>query len=245
MPVYEEVLEIAHNNVQQLGNQLSELNDLKKLLRDAREIPDQWDEKFKEVAATTSEYTAAINALANTYLEGSNEVIGNNLAELASANAKLGTQIQALTTYDFASHFKTLQQEIAEQVKADLRKEIEGVSVATGELGTTNETFRQEIQRLHEVDLEAHFNRHQKMLSDVFNAINSINSLLSTNMQTLVQLQAGQAEVQSTLEVQHKELLIKVADNAAAVGRLRGINIINLIITVIAVLLLAYLAFAK
>jgi hypothetical protein len=83
------------------------------------------------------------------------------------------------------------------------------------------------------------------MLSDVFNAINSINSLLSTNMQTLVQLQAGQGEVQSTLEVQHKELLIKVADNAAAVGRLRGINIINLIITVIAVLLLAYLAFAK
>jgi hypothetical protein len=172
-------------------------------------------------------------------------VIGNNLAELASANAKLNKQIQTLTTYDFASHFKTLQQEIAEEVKSDLRKEIEGVSTATGELGTTNEAFRQEIQRLHEVDLEAHFNRHQKMLSDVFNAINSINSLLSTNTQTLVQLQAGQGEVQSTLEVQHKELLIKVADNAAAVGRLRGINIINLIITVIAVLLLAYLAFAK
>jgi hypothetical protein len=47
MPVYEEVLDIAHQNVQQLGDQLNELNELKQSLKDARKIPDQWDAKLQ------------------------------------------------------------------------------------------------------------------------------------------------------------------------------------------------------
>jgi hypothetical protein len=135
-----------------------------------------------------------------------------------------------LTAYDFASHFKTLQQEIAEQVKADLRKEVEGVSAATGELGTTNEAFRQEVTRFSEVDLEAHFNRHQKLLSDVFNAINSINSLLSTNVQTLVQLQTGQAEVRRVLEEQFTLITKKLEENSKSIGRIRMIAISSLVV---------------
>jgi hypothetical protein len=249
MPVYEEVLDIAHQNVQQLGDQLNDLNDLKQSLRDARKIPDQWDAKFQEVAATTREYTSAINAVANTYLEGSNKVIGNNLAELAATNAKLNEQIQELTTYDFAGHFKTLQQEIAEQVKADLRKEIEGVSTATGELGSTNEAFRQEVQRFSEVDLEAHFNRHQKLLSDVFNAINSINSLLSTNMQTLIELRSGQDNILTAVADSEarlkKELADKSAANLTATGKLRGLVVANLIVLLILVGLVIYSTFIK
>jgi hypothetical protein len=245
MPNYEEVLDQAHTNVRQLGDQLNELNELKQSLKDARKIPDQWDAKFQEVAATTREYTSAINALATSYLEGSNTIIGNNLADFSTANAKLNGQIQELTTYDFASHFKTLQQDIAEQVKTDLRKEVEGVSAATGELGTTNEAFRKEVTRFSEVDLEVHFNRHQKLLSDVFNAINSINSLLSTNVQTLVQLQTGQAEVRRVLEEQHKVMLSKVAENTAAIRRMRSVGIVTLVLSLFAVALMAYLAFGK
>lgn len=245
MPVYEEVLDIAHQNVQQLSDQLNELKELKQSLKDARKIPDQWDAKFQEVAATTREYTSAINALATNYLEGSNTIIGNNLADLSAANAKLNGQIQELTTYDFASHFKTLQQEIAEQVKKDLRKEVEGVSNATSELGTTNEAFRKEVNRFSEVDLEAHFNRHQKLLSDVFNAINSINSLLSTSIQTLVQLQTGQVEIRRILEEQHKFTLAKLAENNTAIKGMRALGIVTLVLTLIAVALIAYLAFIK
>lgn len=247
MPVYEEVLDIAHQNVQQLGDQLNDLNDLKQSLKDAREIPDQWDAKFQEVAATTREYTSAINALATSYLEGSNTIIGNSLADFSAANAKLNRQIQELTTYDFASHFKTLQQEIAAQVKTDLRKEVEGVSAATGELDMTNEAFRKEVTRFSEVDLEAHFSRHQKLLSDVFNAINSINALLSTNTQTLIELRSGQNDLQTAVSASETRLTKEVVDHGAATiaatGKLRGLLWANLMLLVVLVGLVCYLAF--
>ena len=252
MPNYEEVLERAHINVRQLGDQLAELEDLKESLRDARRIPDQWDAKFREVAATTREYTSSINAVANTYLQSSNTVIGNNLSELAAANTRLGEQIQTLRSYDFAGQFQALQREIAERVKADLRKEIEGISTATEELGTTNKAFRTEIERLHAVDLEAHFSRHQKLLSDVFNAINSINALLITVTQTLVRLEtgldnlrSGQEKVLTAIANNEKRLTNEFTENRAATERLRSFTIILLILIVLALVLFAYVAFFR
>ena len=250
MPNYDEVLERAHTNVRQLGDQLSELEDLKQSLRDARQIPHQWDAKFQEVAATTREYTSAINAVANTYLKSSNTVIGNNLSELAAANTRLGKQIQTLTSYDFAGQFQALQREIAEQVKEDLRTEIKGISTATDELDTTNKAFRSEVERLHTVDLEAHFSRHQMLLSDVFNAINSINALLSTVTQTLVRLEtglgdlrAGQEKVLTAIASSEKRLTKELTENRTATEKLRSFVIVLMALVVLALVLTAYVTF--
>ena len=233
MPAYEEVLNIAHQNVRQLGDQLNELIEIKQRLQEARKIPDQWDEKFQEIAATTRKYTSAINQVANTYLKDSNQVIGNNLAAFDAATVKLDGQIQTLINYDFAAHFKMLQEEVALQVKTDLQQEVKGVKLATSDLDATNDAFKQEVTRLGKVDLDMHFNRHQKMLSDVFNAINSINSLLSTSTQTLVLLQTGQAEVRRVVEEQHKVVLAKIVDNSAVVRGLRTVLYIALIVLLI------------
>ena len=168
MPNYDEVLEIAHENVRQLGDQLAELEAMKQTLRDAQQIPDAWDAKFREIAATTRNYTDAINAVAGTYIEGVDQVVKNSLARLDAANK-------------------------------DLLERINAIDDARAALGATNDRLHGEVDRLGAIDLEAHFNRHQKLLSDVFNAINSFNTHLSGVTQNLVAIQTAQAATEQRL----------------------------------------------
>ncbi len=67
--------------------------------------------------------------------------------------------------------------------------------------------FKGEIQRLEKVDLELHFSKHQKTLSDIFGAVNSINLLLTGISQAQAEFAPKLSVLQETIITSKKETI--------------------------------------
>ena len=78
-------------------------------------------------------------------------------------------------------------------------KEIEENNTALGALIKTLET---QVSRLSNIDLEKHFEKHQKTLSDIFGAINNINTNLTGLSQNIINVIHLVAKLQSELDDQ-------------------------------------------
>lgn len=73
------------------------------------------------------------------------------------------------------------------------------------ELSTKVKEFEKEIDRLEKIDLEKHFAKLQKTLSEIFGAINAINLTLTGIVQTLTGTVQTLGNIQTTLDTNHKE----------------------------------------
>ena len=62
-----------------------------------------------------------------------------------------------------------------------------------------------QVERLEAIDLEKHFDKLQKTLSEIFGAINAINLTLTNIVQTLTGIVQTLGNIQTTLDTNHKE----------------------------------------
>lgn len=73
------------------------------------------------------------------------------------------------------------------------------------ELSTKVKEFEKEIDRLEKIDLEKHFAKLQKTLSEIFGAINAINLTLTGIVKPLTGTVQTLGNIQTTLDTNHKE----------------------------------------
>lgn len=174
MPDYEEIIQQSHSNIKSLGEKLHELEKLHQEIVDlknaAEGIPKEFEEKFKEIANLSEQYTNTLGKSSKVYLDGNNTLFTSKLSELSDS-------------------IKDFQARIVE--------------------------LKKQVGRIENIDFEAYFDRLQKTLSDIFNAINSTNLTLTTMTQTLTSISQSFGAIQSAIETNFKETkrIIEIQEN--------------------------------
>lgn len=79
--------------------------------------------------------------------------------------------------------------------------------------------FVSQIERLEKIDLEKHFDKLQKTLSEIFGAINAINLTLTAITQMLNNIVQSLGAIQNTIESNHKTTLNHLNDQDSEAKR--------------------------
>ncbi len=200
MPNYEEIIKQSQANVKSLSEKLKDLDklhqDIISLKTKSEGIPLAFEQNFQKISELSKQYTETLGVASKTYLDGSNTLFTAKLNDLANENAKLEKEISRLVNTDLTKLFNDLQKVFIEKTKKDIETELKKIGEKTSDFQTKINSFEGEINRLEKVDLEKHFEKLQKTLSDIFGAINAINltltgltSSLNSVIQTLGQIQ--------------------------------------------------------
>ena len=89
------------------------------------------------------------------------------------------TNANAFIFRHFSSKFKELQTEFIDKTRADLEIELNRFEKKSEQIQTHVNDLKGEVDRIEKVDLEIHFSKLQKTLSDIFGSVNSINLTLT------------------------------------------------------------------
>jgi hypothetical protein len=127
------------------------------------------------------------------------------ILDIKSKTDELHKEITRLTETDITNLFNDLKKAFIEQASKDLSVELNKIDEKTEVLQTVIEGIQKEATRLEEIDLEKHFVKHQKTLSEIFGAVNSINTVLSGITQTLTGITQGIGNLQNSYDEKHKE----------------------------------------
>ncbi len=78
------------------------------------------------------------------------------------------------------------------------------------------DALKKQVERLESIDLEKHFDKLQKTLSEIFGAINSINLTLTAITQTLNSIAQSLGEIKNAIDTNHKETKQIISSFSAA-----------------------------
>ena len=127
-------------------------------------------------------------------------------AEFQAKINDLKTEITRLVNTDFTQLFGDLQKDFIAQTRTDLAAELQKFEDKAADFQAKIDDLKTEITRLEKIDLEKHFDKLQKTLSEIFGAINAINLTFTTTIQTLTNIVQSLSIIQNTIDANQKEL---------------------------------------
>jgi DNA repair ATPase RecN len=207
---HEELIESSYKELEILKNEVTQLEDIRKnietLIGNNIELPKLFEEKFKKIIKLSDDYTNTLGAATKNYLDGNNTLFTTKLSELSAKIKEFEKEITRLVNTDFTILFKDLQKVFIEQIRADLAMELKKFEEKSKDLQTKIDELKRQIERLEKIDIEKHFDKFQKTLSEIFGAINSINITITNIIQTLTGIIQSLGNIQTTLDTNHKEV---------------------------------------
>ncbi len=210
MPDYNEIIAQSEANVKALNDKLGQLDklhqDIVSLKDTAGKIPVIFESKFNEIISLADSYTNILGTATKKYLDGTNTLFTEKLNELTAKTSVLQKEITRLVNTDLTALFESLQKEFISQARKDLAEELTKIDSRSQDLKNKIEELSTEVARLEKIDLEKHFDKLQKTLADIFNAINAINLTLTSLTQTLTAVSQTLNGIQSTLNSNHTEI---------------------------------------
>ena len=269
----EAIIASSLDNVTKLKDQLSKIEQLRedvtKTVDLAREIPAHFD----RLGITLSETS-------DNFIYKNYELLKEQIIFFQEKIIDLNNRIAQIDEIDFRKRFENANQdfyinlnekvgeklnlfdksrlsyeesysEFLKNLNHSIEQKIQLFLDVKSALDSIQKNLEEEVIRLHKVNLEEHFNKHDKRLSDIFGATNNINSsLLNIANQTLVfqekltavehklshleskiaeQDQVINAELKSIKE-QHSLILKKQNSNFTILAVLVAVSIITTII---------------
>ncbi len=205
MPNYEEVIQQSQENIKSLSEKLKDLDKLHQDIKELIKQPEIFDTKYQQIVKLSEEYTNTLGAVTKKYLDGNNTLFTANLNELSNRTKDLQKEISRLVNTDFTKLFQDLQKSFIDQTRKDLAIELKKFDDKSTDLQTKIDDLRKQVERLERIDLEKHFDKLQKTLSEIFGAINAINLTLTNIVQTLTGIVQTLGNIQTTLDTNHKE----------------------------------------
>jgi len=219
MPNYDELIQQSHENVRALNEKLNELDALHQEIKSLIQLPEEtnkkFDIKFQEIVQFTEKYTKTLGVSTQTYIDGNNHIFISKLKDFDAILVELKKEINRLVGTDFITLFKELQKEFITKTRTDVQEILNVFEEKNIELQVKISELEEQITRLSAIDLEEHFKRHQNKLSEIFNAVNSINIALSGITHIINSITLSLGDIQRKIEKSHQTTtnLIDVVNN--------------------------------
>lgn len=205
MPNYEEVIQQSQANIKSLSEKLKDLDKLHQDIKELIKQPEIFDTKYQRIVKLSEDYTNTLGAATKKYLDGNNTLFTTKLNELSEKTKDLQKEISRLVNTDFTKLFQDLQKAFIDQTRKDLATELKKFDDKSTDLQTKIDELRKQVERLEKIDLEKHFDKLQKTLSEIFGAINAINITLTAITQTLNSIVQSLGAIQNAIDTNHKE----------------------------------------
>lgn len=205
MPNYEEIIQQSQVNIKSLSDKLKELDKLHQDIKELIKQPEIFDTKYQQIVKLTEHYTNTLGASTKKYLDGNNTLFTTKLSELSEKTKDLQKEITRLLDTDYKKLFNELQKDFIDQTRKDLAGELEKFDNKSKDLQIEIDRLKKQVVRLENIDLEKHFDKLQKTLSEIFGAINSINLTLTTITQTINNIAQSLGEINNAIDTNHKE----------------------------------------
>lgn len=205
MPNYEEVIQQSQDNIKSLSEKLKDLDKLHQDIKELIKQPEIFETKYQQIVELSENYTNTLGAATKKYLDGNNTMFTSKLGELSHKTKDLQAEISRLVNTDFTKLFLELQKSFIEQTRLDLATELNKFDEKSKELQNSINELNKQVERLENIDLEKHFDKLQKTLSEIFGAVNSINLSLTTITQTLNNVSQSLGTIQNSIDSSQKE----------------------------------------
>ncbi len=205
MPNYDEIIQQSHANIKSLSEKLKDLDKLHQDIKELIKQPEIFNTKYQQIVELSEKYTNTLGASTKKYLDGNNTIFTEKLKYLSDKTEELKKEITRLVNTDFTKLFYNLQKSFIDQTREDLAIELKKFDNKLTDLQTKIDVLKMQVERLEAIDLEKHFDKLQKTLSEIFGAINAINITLTNIVQTLTGIAQELGNIQTTLDTNHKE----------------------------------------
>jgi hypothetical protein len=212
MPNYEEVIQQSQANIKSLSEKLKDLDKLHQDIKELIKQPEIFDAKYQQIVKLSEDYTNTLGAATKKYLDGNNTLFTANLNELSNKTKDLQNEISRLVNTDFTTLFQDLQKSFIDQTRKDLAIELKKFDDKSTDLQTKIDELRKQVERLEKIDLEKHFDKLQKTLSEIFGAINGVHLTLTNLLQTISGIVQTLVNIQTTLDRNHNENNLVIKD---------------------------------
>lgn len=196
----EEILRESQDNVKKLNEKLKDIETLHNEIKESVNLSLKNPVMFKELAEK-------LNDSAELYLKGNNTIFEGKILDITTKTKELSSEISRLVEVDLEGSFKEIEKQFLENSKEGLSHELKKFDEKATNIQSKIDEFSSEITRLSKIDLETHFDKHQSKLSEVFLAVNGINSLISTISQTLNKIIQNLGEIEQALLKNQKEII--------------------------------------
>lgn len=195
----EDILRESQENVKKLNEKLKDIESLHNEIKESVSLSLKNPILFKELAEK-------LNDSAELYLTGNNTIFDQKIVEISNKISELGSEITRLVEADFNALFKDLETKFLENSKEEIGKELKKIDVKVNFFQTKINDLEDVIFKLASIDLEAHFNKHQNKLSEVFISVNGINGILTTILQNINKIIQNFGDIEQTLSKNQKEI---------------------------------------
>jgi hypothetical protein len=167
------------------------------------QIPIKFEEAADEIKTTKQSKIKGSDSVGHT--DANDGIFSKKLGDFSDKLADLRQEIERLVATDFKELFRGLQSELIDKARNDIAIELKKFENKSVLLQDKINTLQRETDRLSAVDLEKHFDKHEKTLSDIFGAVNTINLTLTSITQSLNNLSQGIGSVQTSIEEFNKK----------------------------------------
>ena len=209
MPNYDELIKQSQVNVNSLSEKLKELDKIYQeilgLKAEVDGIPEIFNDKFLEIIILSEQYTNNLGIATKDYLDGNNTLFTLRLNELSILSEEFKIEINRLIKTDFYKLFEDLQNIFIEKSRKDLAIELDRLEEKSKNIQVKIDYLDQIIKRLEAIDLEKHFDKLQKTLSEIFGAINTINLTLLEIIQKLPGILQLLGTIQTNIDTNHNQ----------------------------------------
>ena len=160
-----------------------------------------------------TDFTTLFEDLQKVFIDQTRDDLAVELEKFDAKSKDLQTKIDALKTEitrlvntDFTKLFKELQKVFIDQTRTDLAVELKKFDEKSKDLQTKIDALQILIEHLEKIDLERHFRGLQRTLADIFNAVNGINTTLTTVIQTLNGIVQSINDIQNSIAANRAEI---------------------------------------
>ena len=166
-----------------IESSLENVNALRDHLQKISELRNNVNETLEEVKKVPIHF----DRLGVKLSEISDQFVYKNYELLQEKIIDLNNRIAQIDEIDFRKRFENANSDYFQNLERITSEKIGQFDDVKNNLSTTEQHFTGEVERLKTVDLEEHFNKHDKRLSDIFGAVNNVNtSLLNISNQTML-----------------------------------------------------------
>lgn len=207
--IHNDPIELSSETVNQLNEKQTEpevqAQSVKSKKIKGAQIPIKFEEASDDVKNKATKQSKIIGTDTVGDVNANDEIFSKKLGDFSEKLADLRQEIERLVATDFKELFRGLQSELIDKARNDIAIELKKFENKSVLLQDKINTLHRETDRLSAIDLEKHFDKHLKSLSDIFGAVNAINLTLTSITQNLNTISQGIGTVQTSIEEGNKK----------------------------------------